>query len=320
MKLAVLPLVVLGLLLGAGALASPVGAEPGRAKLGRSAEPRLVYRFAAGSPLFAEPGLGRDGSVYVGAGDGYLHALGPDGSYRWSYTVKGRIVAAPIEDASTGRVFVATSEARLYAFEPDGRLRWVFPLPAAPQSELGLSPKGTLYFVGRDEHLYGVTTSGALVLRLAAPGPRSAPGILADGRPALILKDTIATLKGYGFERAPLPRAFAPGASLILAAERSIFACEDGHSRALGPTGAELFAPTRAGDCVAPPVPAGGFFAVAEASGDVRLVYPSGASSLVPLGALPRRPVWDGARQRLILSTAAGSITVLELVQPARAL
>jgi hypothetical protein len=179
--------------------------------------PRVVFRFSASSSLFARPGVGQDGSVYVGSGDGYVHALSPDGSFRWSYTVKGRVVAPPVEEPKSGRVFVATSEARLYALEPDSHLRWVFPLPVAPKSELSLTPKGTLLFVGQDDYLYGVTTGGALSLRLAAKGARSAPTQLATGQIALVLGDTLATLKGYGYERASLAGPFGLGAKLALA-------------------------------------------------------------------------------------------------------
>ncbi|HEX2871577.1 MAG TPA: PQQ-binding-like beta-propeller repeat protein, partial [Polyangiaceae bacterium] len=148
----------------------------------RAAEPlQTVFRFSASATLFARPGVGQSGSVYVGSGDGYLHALSPDGSFRWSYTVKGRIVAPPVEDPVTGRVFVATSEARLYALEPDSHLRWVFPLPVVPKTELSLTAKGTLHFIGQDDYLYGVTTGGAMNLRLAATGARSAPLQLASG-------------------------------------------------------------------------------------------------------------------------------------------
>jgi outer membrane protein assembly factor BamB len=272
-------------------------------------EPRELFRFSAGAALFAPPGVGPKGDIYVGTGDGYLHALAPEGSFRWSYTVKGRIVAPAIEDGNTGRVFVATSEARLYAFEPDARLRWVFPLPVAPKSELALTQQGTLLFVGKDDHLYGVSTSGALVLRLASPAARSAPAVLSNGKPALILADSIATLKGYGFERTPLSEPLALGARLLLTSDRSVFACEDGKSRSIAPR-PEL---AQALDCVAPPVPANGFLAVAAASGDVRLVYPSGELTVVQLGSLPQRPVWDGARRRLILSTATGKVSVLEV-------
>jgi outer membrane protein assembly factor BamB len=119
-------------LASAVALALALG---GSAKGARAAikDPFEVFRFSAGSTLFAPPGLGRDGSVYVGSGEGYVHALSSDGRYRWSYTVQGRVVAAPVEEPTTGRVFVVTSDARLYAFEPDAHLRWVFSLPPPPE-------------------------------------------------------------------------------------------------------------------------------------------------------------------------------------------
>jgi hypothetical protein len=272
---------------------------------------REVFRFGAGSGLFARPGVGQQGDLYVGSGDGYVHAIRPDGSYRWSYTVKGRVIAPPVEEPATQRAFVVTSEARLYALEPDSRLRWVFPLPVAPKSEMALTPKGTLLFVGQDDHLYGVTTSGALVLRLASPGARSGPVVLGDGKTALVLNDQLAILKGYGFERTPLSGPQSAASWLELSADRAVFACESGKARVFGSAGALLDASS---DCLAPPVRGDGFFAVAESRGDVRLFYAAGGSATVSLGSSPLRPLWDGPRRRLILSSATGVISVLEVL------
>lgn len=274
------------------------------------AEPRVVFHFSTASTLFARPGVGHDGSVYVGSGDGYVHALAADGSFRWSYTVKGRVVAPPVEEPSSGRVFVATSEARLYALEPDSHLRWVFPLPVPPKSELLLTPKGSLLFVGQDDHLYAVTTGGALILRLAAPQARSGPAWLTAGQAALVLGEALATLKGYGYERSALPAPFGAGAKLAVDANRAIFACEDGVARVAGSAGIELELKS---DCLSAPVRGDGFFAIAESQGALGLVYPNRVVSLIPLGAAPLRPIWDGPRRRLIASTATGSVTVLEL-------
>jgi hypothetical protein len=271
--------------------------------------PSTVFHFSASSSLFARPGVGHDGSVYVGSGDGYVHAIAPDGAFRWSFTVKGRVAAPPVEEPSSGRVFVATSEARLYALETDAHLRWVFPLPVAPKSELLLTPKGTLMFVGADDYLYGVTTGGALNLRLAAPQARSTPVFLASGQAALVLGDALAMLKGYGYERAELPGPFGVTAKLALDADRAIYTCEDGEARVVSSARTELSVKS---DCLSAPVRGDGFFAVAEANGGVRLLYPGGDVS-VPLGATPLRPIWDAARHRLIVSTAIGSVTVLEL-------
>lgn len=282
------------------ALSGSAGAEP----------LRTAFRFSASATLFARPGVGQGGAIYVGSGDGYVHALSADGGFRWSYTVKGRVVAPPVEEPTTGRVFVATSEARLYALEPDSHLRWVFPLPVAPKSELSLTAKGTLLFVGQDDFLYGVTTGGALSLRLAATGARSAPIQLSTGQGALLLGESIATLKGYGYDRAPLPGPFGAAAKLAIDANRAIFACDDGVARVLSGAGRELEAKS---DCLSAPTRGSGFFAVAEAAGHVRLFYPDGTTRAVALDGLPLRPIWDGARRRLIVSSATGSVTVLEL-------
>jgi hypothetical protein len=277
------------------------------------AEPLTLYRFTASSTLFARPGVGKDGSVYVGSGDGYVHALGPDGAFRWSYTVKGRVAAPPVEEASSGRVFIATSESKLYALEADSHLRWVFPLPVPPKSELALTPKGTLYFVGQDDYLYGVTTGGALSLRLAATQARSAPvfwGGEAPGRTALVLGDHVATLKGYGYARAALPGVFDAAAKLALGRDGSVFACENGRARAVSASSTALDV---ASDCLSPPVPGDGFFAIAESSGQVRLVTADGEERSISLGSAPLRPIWDDARRRLVLATAPGTVTVVEL-------
>jgi hypothetical protein len=220
------------------------------------------------------------------------------------------LLAPPVEEPSSGRVFVATSEARLYALEPDSHLRWVFPLPVAPKSELSLTPKGTLLFVGQDDHLYGVTTGGALSLRLAATAARSAPAQLASGQTALVLGDAFATIKGYGYERAPLGGPFGPSAKLALDADRAIFACDEGRASVVS-GGHKTF--DAKSDCLSPPTRGQGFFAVAEASGGVRLFYADGSTTQVQLDAAPLRPVWDAARRRLVVSSATGSLTVLEL-------
>lgn len=247
--------------------------------------------------------------MYLGSADGYVHALSADGAFRWSYTVKGRVVAPPVEEPSSGRVFVATSEKRLYALESDAHLRWVFPLPVAPKSELLLTPKGTLLFVGQDDYLYGVTTGGALSLRLAATAARSAPAWLEPGGAALVLGTDLARLKGYGYERRPLAFALGASAELDLSESGAIFSCEQGFARALGVSPGL----TLQSDCLSPPVQGAGFFAIAEANGTVRLRYTDGREQRVPLGAPPLRPVWDGERQRLLVAGVNGNLSVLEL-------
>ncbi|HYP86684.1 MAG TPA: PQQ-binding-like beta-propeller repeat protein [Polyangiaceae bacterium] len=275
--------------------------------------PRMVYRFSASASLFARPGVADDGSLYVGAGDGNVHALGPDGSFRWSYTVKGRVLAPPLIEASSGHVFVATSDARLYALDGDSQLRWVLPLPAAPKTELVLTPTGILFYVGQDGFLYGVTTGGVLSLRLAAPKSRSAPALLSGARLGLVLGEHLAILKGYGFERRALAASFGADATLALGPDSAVFACEEGVGR-VERSATELAV---AADCAWPPVRGDGFFAVASAGGELRLYFADGSLGRVALGAALLSPSWDAPRRRLVASSATGAVSVLELVEAA---
>ncbi len=271
--------------------------------------PLRLFTFSAGSGLFARPGVGRNGAVYIGSGDGYVHALGADGRFRWSFTVQGRVAAPPVEEPTTGRVFVATSEKKLYALEADAHLRWIFSLPVAPKSELLLTPSGTLLFVGQDDYLYGVTTGGALNLRLAAPGARSAPTWLSTGHAALVLAESLAIVKGYAYERAPLAGLYGPSASLVLAADGRVFSCEEGTAQVLGDD-------TQLGSgCLAPPVPADGFYAIAEAGGMLRLIDADGSVQSLEVGEPALAPIWDGGRRRLIASTATGHVSAWEVAR-----
>ena len=132
--------------------------------------PLQRFRFDAGAPLAAPAEVAADGSVCVGTVDGYVHALGPDGSYRWSRSVHGAVTRRP--HFAGERWFIVTSAQRLYALNRDGSLSWSFQLYAPVESELVSDAKGTVYFVAADHFLYGFTARGQVTLRT-----RFRPGI-----------------------------------------------------------------------------------------------------------------------------------------------
>jgi hypothetical protein len=125
-----------------------------------------------------------------------------------------------------------------------------------------------------------------------------------------VLGEALATLKGYGYERQALGGPFGPSAKLAVEADRAILACEDGVVRAL--LGGQSAFEAKS-DCLAPPTRGDGFYAVAEAGGDVRLFYANGSTAQVSVDAAPLRPIWDAARRRLVVSSATGVVQVLEL-------
>jgi len=84
----------------------------------RASDGSEKWRFETAGLTYGGVVVGKDGSVYAGAADGTLHALGPDGSPRWSFETFEAIVARPATGA--GMVFVPSADRRLYALWADG--------------------------------------------------------------------------------------------------------------------------------------------------------------------------------------------------------
>jgi outer membrane protein assembly factor BamB len=120
-----------------------------------------------------------DGTICVGTSDGYIHLIGPDGSYRWSYSVHGAVLHRPL---FAGQLwYVATSTSRVYALTRDGALYWVFKPPSPIESELALDASGLLFFAAADHFLYGVTGHGSVSVRAQLGEPKAGPCTGPDG-------------------------------------------------------------------------------------------------------------------------------------------
>jgi hypothetical protein len=127
----------------------------------------------------APAGIGANGTICVGTADGYVHLLGPDGSFRWSHSVRGAVTRRPVQSGELW--FVATSAERIYALTGDGTLYWVFRPPSPVASELAADATGTTYFVGADHFLYGVTAHGGVSLRAPFGELKAGPVAGPDG-------------------------------------------------------------------------------------------------------------------------------------------
>jgi outer membrane protein assembly factor BamB len=127
------------------------------------AGPALAWSFRSASPVSAPVALAPGGGVVVTTNEGCVHRLGgDDGQLEWSYTLAGSPLGAASVDGE-GRVYVTTRE-RVYALDRSGRKRWVFESLVSAATPVLWSPRGVVYFVGRDKRLYALSaTSGALL-------------------------------------------------------------------------------------------------------------------------------------------------------------
>jgi hypothetical protein len=119
----------------------------------RLAAPELAWSFRSASPVAVAPALVPGGGVIVTTVEGYVHRLGKDGGFEWSYTLRGNPIGGASVDGDAG-VYVATSADRVYALEPSGRKRWIHEALVAPVTPVLWAAPGVVYFAGEDRRLY----------------------------------------------------------------------------------------------------------------------------------------------------------------------
>jgi hypothetical protein len=186
-----------------------------------------AFAFHAGTALSVPLGVGRDGSVAVGTVDGYVHALRPDGAFRWSYTLNARVVNRPVV-LDDGSVLVASAAHRLFLLRADGTLAWSRALPP-PASEIVADPAFHLHYRSVDGALVTLSPRGGVV-GFARPGrgPKLGPVAFEPGQ-AFVADPggEVARLGPFGRVKkasiAPGIRAFTRvGSSLAVLAESSL--------------------------------------------------------------------------------------------------
>jgi outer membrane protein assembly factor BamB len=177
-----------------GANAQHTGRVAGRAPEQRPAE---LWSLDIGQPITGSPTIGPDGTIYVGAHDGKLHAVSPDGALRWSFATGDRIWSTPAV-AEDGTVYTGSDDDHLYAIDGAGALRWRHRAGACePPVGFGpegvrcdvdggptIGPDGTVYTGG--DGVYAVWPDGTLRWKLATgervtTAPALAPAGLAGG-------------------------------------------------------------------------------------------------------------------------------------------
>lgn len=106
---------------------------------------RWHFDVKGGGEIF--PGVGEDGTVYVGSDSGTIYALRPNGSLLWDLPTSQAVLSAPAIDAE-GRLYF--SSEGLVAIDPGGSLKYRY-----LESGFGWSPPAigvdrTVYLVGQE--------------------------------------------------------------------------------------------------------------------------------------------------------------------------
>lgn len=155
----------------------------------------LAWEFAVASLVYASPAVAADGTVYVGASDGYLYAINPNGSLKWDVEVGGELDSSPAIDEK-GNVYVGSSSGAVVSVNAAGEERWSWDVPSesgagARETDVSSSPMITstdLLFVGsKNFYVYALdTTDGSLVWKYETGGIIEGSLVEGMGRSCLV--------------------------------------------------------------------------------------------------------------------------------------
>lgn len=104
------------------------------------------WEFSDSGQSLTCPSVADDGTIYVGTTDGYLIALNPDGTTRWSYATSGRNQLTPCAIAKDGTIYFGSMDSFFYALKPDGQLKWKYNVNDCAGGTPAIGPSGNIYF------------------------------------------------------------------------------------------------------------------------------------------------------------------------------
>jgi outer membrane protein assembly factor BamB len=145
-------------------------------------QPRILWRFSTGRPIYSSPALDSDGNVYIGSLDGHVYSVKPDGTQRWKVPLGGAVYGSPALVPGLGLVVGADNDQLVALNLETGAPTWSFKLgPCATgpgsgpdtvrcdaDSSVVAGKDGTLYTGG--DALYALRPSGQLRWRFDLGG------------------------------------------------------------------------------------------------------------------------------------------------------
>ncbi|MEA2062177.1 MAG: PQQ-binding-like beta-propeller repeat protein [Gemmatimonadota bacterium] len=125
-----------------------------------SAASDSVFSFDTGDVIGeSSPAIGPDSTIYIGAYDGFLYAVRPNGTLRWKFATGGKITGSPAVTGS-GEIIFGSTDSTVYAVGPDGSLKWKYTTGGPVFSQVALDLDGTVYVAPWDEYLYALNPDG----------------------------------------------------------------------------------------------------------------------------------------------------------------
>lgn len=144
-------------------------------------EGREQWHFQAGSEIKSSPAIADDGTIYFGSRDRCFYAVTPRGMLKWKFPTSAWVDSSPAI-ASDGTIYFGSWDKYFYALNPDGSLKWKFPAGAIVDSSPAIAADGTIYFGAHNKNFYSLDAAGKLRWSFATGAEiTSSPAVGSDG-------------------------------------------------------------------------------------------------------------------------------------------
>ena len=149
-----------------------------------------------GTCIVCAPAIAEDGTIYFGViyGNGYLYAMNPNGTIKWTYPTGGDIYSSPAI-GDDGTIYVGSGSKTIHAIYPNGTRKWVFNTNHVVYSSPAIGPDGTIYCGCHDTYLYALYPENGTMKWKYKTGDwiRVSPCIADDGTIYVISFDCISS-------------------------------------------------------------------------------------------------------------------------------
>ena len=153
----------------------------GRSPFGRNIYGNLKWSFDTKSPIRSSPSLGAKGEIYVGANNGILYSISPEGEEIWHHNTRSKILSSPTLDLE-GNIYIGSNDCYLHALSSSGSVLWRFKTYGRVRSSPCIGLDGTIYIGSYDHYLYAINPDGTLKWRIDLGGHlESTPAISDSG-------------------------------------------------------------------------------------------------------------------------------------------
>lgn len=126
----------------------------------------IKWSYTTHDGIDVSPSAGLDDTIYVGDTKGYLYALYPNGSLKWSLKLGSEIDTTA---AVTNSIYVG-SDRNMYCISLDGDIIWSFTAGDNIDSSPAIGLDGTIYFGCNDGYLYALKSTGELKWKFRTTG------------------------------------------------------------------------------------------------------------------------------------------------------